>query len=73
MEIANAEVPVPRVAITEPTRITFPEEEGGEEPKIVQVAVGTRQNLAVSASGHVYSFGTGVGGQLGQGDPGAFS
>jgi hypothetical protein len=71
MEIANTQVPVPRVAITEPTRITFPNEENGEEPKIVQVAVGTRQNLAVSSTGRVYSFGTGEGGQLGQGDPGA--
>lgn len=70
MELANSRVSVPRVAITEPTRITFPEDENDEEPKIIQLAIGTRQNLAVSAQGHVYSFGTGEGGQLGQGDPG---
>jgi regulator of chromosome condensation len=66
-EAAAAGVQVPNEYIPEPTKIEFPPE-GDLETKIVQIAAGTRHNLAVSATGKVYGWGLGGESQLGLGD-----
>ncbi|SCV74000.1 BQ2448_6430 [Microbotryum intermedium] len=72
-EEAAQTVPLPNRFIDEPTKIEFDtaaqEEEGIEGPvQIVQIAVGTRANFAVSKHGLLYAWGYGNVAQLGLGD-----
>lgn len=68
-ENAAQTVPLPNPYIPAPTRLTFPTEEGSNEPaKIIQIATGTRHNFGVSSTGAVYAWGFGNTAQLGLGD-----
>jgi regulator of chromosome condensation len=66
-EAAAAGVAIPNEYIPEPTKVAFPVD-GDSEPKIVQIAAGTRHNLAVSSTGKVYGWGLGGESQLGLGN-----
>ncbi|KDE04657.1 hypothetical protein MVLG_04955 [Microbotryum lychnidis-dioicae p1A1 Lamole] len=72
-EEAAQTVPLPNRFIDEPTKIEFDtdaqEEENIDGPvQIVQIAVGTRANFAVSRHGFLYAWGYGNVAQLGLGD-----
>ncbi|SDA01258.1 BZ3500_MvSof-1268-A1-R1_Chr10-1g02543 [Microbotryum saponariae] len=72
-EEAAQTVPLPNRFIDEPTKIEFDtdaqEEENIDGPvQIVQIAVGTRANFAVSKHGFLYAWGYGNVAQLGLGD-----
>lgn len=65
---AAEEIPLPNPFVLEPTRLSFPVSADGTTPKIVDIASGTRHNLAIAADGTLYAWGVGQSCQLGLGD-----